>query len=64
MTMRIASSLSALGDRSEANAKLSAVFRSFEANSQLYLTKMIGKMSRFPIAAVDHSQGRQAARDS
>ncbi|MGH8652986.1 MAG: hypothetical protein ACREYE_12820 [Gammaproteobacteria bacterium] len=48
-------SLSDLGDRSEASGESRTVFRSFEANSAFYLTKMIGKMNRFPIAAVDSS---------
>ena len=48
-------SLSDLGDRSEASGKWRTVFRSFEANSGDYLTKMIGKMDPFPTAAVDSS---------
>ncbi len=49
------SSLSDLGDRSEASEKLWTVFRSFEENSRSYLTKRIGKMDQFPTAAVDQS---------
>jgi hypothetical protein len=47
-------SLSDLGNRSEASGKSSPFFRSFEAHSGNYATKKIGKMGRFPIAAVDY----------
>ncbi len=47
-----ASSLSDLGNRSEASGKSRTDFRPFEANSGNYLTKMIGTMDRFPTAAV------------
>ncbi|MGH8653123.1 MAG: hypothetical protein ACREYE_13580, partial [Gammaproteobacteria bacterium] len=49
------SKLSDLGDRSETSGKSRTAFRSFEANSAFYLTKMIGKMDRFPTAVVDSS---------
>jgi hypothetical protein len=48
------SSLSDLGNRSEAGGKPSPFFRSFEAHSGNYATKKIGKMGRFPTAAVDY----------
>ena len=47
-----ASSLSDLEVRSEASGGSRLFFRSFEANSGSYLTKMIGKIDRFPAAAV------------
>ena len=46
--------LSDYGGRSEASGESSSFFRSFEANSGDYLTRMSGKMGRFPAAAVDH----------
>ena len=48
-----ASSLSDLEVRSEASGGSRLFFRSFEANSGSYLTKMIGKIDRFPAAAVE-----------
>ena len=46
-------SLSDLEVRSEASGGSRLLFRSFEANSGSYLTKMIGKIDRFPAAAVE-----------
>jgi hypothetical protein len=50
---QLSSSLSDLGNRSEARGKSSPFFRSFEAHSENYATKKIGEMGWFPIAAVD-----------
>ncbi len=44
-----------LGNRSEARGKSRTGFRSLEASSGNYLTKMIGHMDRFPTAAVGSS---------
>jgi hypothetical protein len=76
MMISVVRSLSALGNRSEASGKSSPLFRSFEAqglphersecfgHSENYATKKIGKMGRFPIAAVDSPEVRQTPKAS